>query len=102
MRHDTVDDAGYGARNNSARVVDTVAHCITAADLDRDTVLVAQLHEFKTEGNDVAVNIGSGNVLEVAAGADTHLQTLLDDREIMLHRFAACHMHLIENMIVRA
>ena len=102
MDHKTVNDARDGTRDHGSGVVDAIAHRIAGADLDRNTILVSQLHEFQTEWNDIAVNIRARDILKMAARADSHLQAFLYDAEIVLHSLTAAHVHFIINVVVGA
>ena len=74
----------------------------TGADLDRNAVLRLQLHELECERDDEAVDVGAGDVLQVAARADALLKTFADDVQVVIHRFAAGHFQLQEDVVVRA
>ena len=97
-----VDDAGNASGDNGPGIVHAVAHGIAGADLDRDLIFLHQLHQLHAEGNHIAVDIGPGDVLQMASGADPLLQAVADNAQVMLHRLPSCHLQLHENMIIGA
>ena len=75
----TVDDTRHTSRNHGTREVDTISHGVTGTNLDRNLIFIHQLHQLHTEWDDKTVNIGSCDILQVTAWADTSLQALTDD-----------------------
>ena len=98
----TVDDAGDGARQGSAIVMHAVAHRVAGANLNRQPGVLGQVHQFFGEGKDEAVEISTGDVLEVAARADAAVKCCLDDAQILVYRLFARQVHLLEDVVVRA
>ena len=101
MSHDPVDDAGDRPGDHRARIIHTVSHGVTDSDLDRDLVLVHQLHQLQTEWNDKAIDIGACDIFKVASRTYPYIQAFADDREVMLERLLSCHFQLVKDMIVR-
>ncbi len=91
VRVNRVYNAGNRAGNNRAAVIDAIAHGVAAADFDRNSVLLLQLHQLKAERNDISVDIGSCDVLKMTPRADPLFEAVPDNREIMLHGFSSGH-----------
>ena len=102
MGGQSVNNTWHAPRNHGTREIHAVSHSIARADLDRDLVLIHQLHQLHTERNDKPVNIRPRNVLQVAARADSCLEALADHAQIQIHDLPSGHLHLIKNMIIRA
>ena len=79
MNHNTIDNTRYGTWDHGTRIVDAVAHGIAAANLNRNAVLLAKLHQLQAEWDDITVDICSCNVLQVAAHGNADFQALLDN-----------------------
>ena len=78
MRHtcmgmDRIDDTLYTTGNNGTGIVDTISHGIAGTYLDRNLILFHQFHQFQTERHYIAVDICSGDILQVTSGADALL-----------------------------
>ena len=97
-----VDDARHAARQRHPGKGNPVAHRVAGADLDRDTRFVGELVQFVHKGQHEAVEIGAGDVLEVAARANAGLKRLADHGEVMIDRFPPGHAQFVEDVIIGA
>ena len=97
-----VDDTGHGPGHGGLGVGNTVAHGVAGADLDGDTGLLAQGLELIDEGDHEAVEIGPGDVLQMAAGDDTGIEGVLDDAQVVVQALLTGHVHLLEDVVVGA
>ena len=102
VHHDTINNTRYGTRNHGTRIVYTISHGIAAAYLDRDAVLLAKLHQLQAERDDITVNIGSCDILQVASHRNAYLQAFLYNAQVMLHGLLTGHFHFIKNVVIRA
>ena len=97
-----IDDALNTSWNYRAGIVHTIAHCVAGSDLDRDSILLHQLGQLKTEGHHIAIDVRPCNVFQMASGADSLLKALSDHAQIMLHGLPSRHLQLQKDMIIRA
>ena len=79
MNHNTINNARYRTGDHGTRIVYAISHGITAANLNRNAVLLAKLHQLQAEWDDITVDICSCNVLQVAAHGNADFQALLDN-----------------------
>ena len=100
VRVQRIDDSLYASRDNGTRIVDAVAHRIAGADFDRNLIFLHQLHQLQAKRNNISVNIGPRDILQMASGADSLFQALLDDAQVMLHCLFAGHFQFHENVII--
>ena len=98
----TVDNAGHAARERNAGEGYAVAHGVTHTDLDRDARLLREFGQGVNKGDNKAVEVGTGDVLQVATRAQTRIQGILDHAEIVFERLTAGHVQFFENVVVRA
>ena len=98
----SVNDARDTSRYHGTWEIHAISHRVTDTHLDRDLILIHQFHEFQTERDHKTIDIRTRDVLQMAAWADPGLQTFTDDTQVQVHNFASRHLHLIENMIIRA
>ncbi len=73
-----IDNPLHTSGNHGPRKVDPISHGIAGPDLNGDPVFLHQLHQLQTKRNNIPVNIGSGNILQVTAGTDPLVQTFLN------------------------
>ena len=97
----SVYDTRNASRYNCSREVYSISHCITGTHLNRNLVLLLQLHKLNTERNNKTIYIRTCDILQMAPRAYSCLKTLPDDWQIHIHYLASGHLHLIENMIIR-
>ena len=97
-----VNNTGNAAGHSCFRVGNAVAHGITGPDLYGDPGFPAQLLQLIDKGNHEAVEVGTGNVFQMAAGNDTGGKGILDGTQVIVHALGSCHLHLLEDMIIRA
>ena len=102
MRMNGIDNSGNRARDNRTVVIHAIAHGITGTNLDRNSILPLQLHQLQAKWHNIAIDIRSCNILQMAAGTDPLLQTITNHGKIMLHGLLAGHLQFQENMIIRA
>ena len=95
--HDALHRAGQGR----AGIGHAVAHGVAQADLDRHAALLAQLHELLGEGQAEAVDVGTGDVLEMAARDDAPFQGLPGQVQIHVHGLLAGLPQLEIDVVVR-
>ena len=98
----TVDNARHTAGKRCAVIRYAKAHGVAGTNFDGDAAFLAESHQFLSKGHYKAVEVRTGDVLKVAAGADALIQRFLDDAEVLVHRLAAGQVHLMENVIIAA
>ena len=59
----SVYDSRHTSRYNCSREVYSISHCIAGAHLNRNLVLLLQLHELNAERNNKAIYIGTCDIL---------------------------------------
>ena len=97
-----VDDTGHASGHGGLGVGHAVAHGVAGANLHRDSCLPGQLLQLIDEGHHEAVEIGAGDILQMAAGHNSGIEGILHHSQVVLHALAAVHLHLIEDVIVGA
>ena len=97
-----VDDAGHAARQGDFRVRHAVAHGVAGADAHGDARVARHLHQFIDKGHHETVEVGAGDVLQMAARHDAGLEGLPHRFQILLHRLRAGELHLFEDVVVAA
>ena len=97
-----VDNTGNTAGHGSFRIGNAVAHGVAGPDLHRNTGLPAQLLQFIDKGNHKTVEIGTGNILQMAAGNNAGIEGILHRTKVIIHALRAGHLHFLEDVIVRA
>ena len=95
-----VHHARHRSRQNGAGIGDAVAHRVAEAHLDRDLRLDRELEQLLGEREAEAVDVGAGDVLEMAARDDAFGEAVLDDAEVGIHHLRAVGFQLEEDMIV--
>ena len=100
--HETVHDAGDGAGEGCPCIGDAVAHGIAGTDLHGDAALFAELVQLFRKGKHKAVEVGTGDVLEVAAGGDPHFQHVGDDGQVFVQCALPGETHFVVDMVVGA
>ena len=98
----TVHDARNRTGKSRPGVGNAVAHRVARTDLDRNAVFLGQMLERFRKRYNKTVEVRTGNVLEMAAGRDAHVQHFLDNAEIFVHRGAAGQTHFVVDMVVGA
>ena len=97
-----VDDARHAARHGRAGDGHAVAERIARAQLDRHAGLLHQLGQLQHERHHEAVEIGAGDILQVAARPHARLDALAHDAHIVIDRLPARHLQLVEDVVIRA
>jgi len=78
MCQDSIDDTRNGTRDHGTGIVHPITHSIAAAHLDGYGILFHQFIQFQAERDHIAVDIRSGNILQMTSGADPCLQAFPD------------------------
>ena len=97
----TRDYAGHGARQSNAGVTYTVTESVAGADFYGNTRFARKFHKFDGERHHKAVEVGAGDVLEMAARHDALGQRVLYDAQILVCRLTAGKVHFFENVVIR-
>ena len=101
MGVDRINNSLNTSWNNRTRVVYTISHSIASSYLDRELILFHQLHQFQAERHYITINVGSGNILQMASDADPLFQAVPNHAQIMFHGLFSGHFQFQENMIIR-
>ena len=97
-----IDNARDASRQSNLGIRNTVTHGVAGANLDRNTSLMAHIHQLIYKRNDKTVEIGSCDILQMAARNNTSLKGIGNRFQVIIHDLAARHLHLFENMVVGA
>ncbi len=81
-------------------ISDSEAEGVTETDLDVNTALLPEFHQFNTKGHAEAVNVGTSYIFEMTAGRNASFQCSSDDAQVLLHDLGPGAVQLIENMVV--
>ena len=92
----------HAARHRHARVGHAEAQRVAGAYLDGHAALARELHQLRGKGHHEAIEVGAGDVLKVAARAHAVIQRALDYAQVLIQRLPPVHVHLLEDVIVRA
>ena len=92
---------GHAPGQGGAGIGHAVAHGVAQAELDVDAALFPQLHQLQGKGHAKAVDVGPGDVFQMAPGFDPHLQGRLDDAQVLVQGLAPVPVELQKDMIVR-
>ena len=96
----TVNDTGYAPRGRCACKRNAVTHGVAHTDFNGNIRLVRKLHKRVYKRNDEAVEIGTGQILQMATGRNARLKRLLHNAEIMFKRLFSRHVEFFENVII--
>ena len=91
---------GHAPGQGGAGIRHAVAHGVAQPDLDVDAALFPQLHQLDGEGDAKAVDVGPGDVLEVAPGDNAHVQGGLDDAQVFVHGLFPAPIQLQEDVVI--
>ena len=98
----TVDDAGDTLGKRSFRVRYAVAHGVAGADLHGNAGLLGQGLKLVDKRNHKAIEVGPGDVFQVATGNNTGIEGILHSGQVILHSLPAGHLHFLEDVVVGA
>jgi hypothetical protein len=91
---------GHTPGQGGAGIRHAVAHGVAQPHLDIDAAFGPQLHQLDGEGHAKAVDVGPGDVLEVAPGNDALLQGGLDDAQVFIHGLFPAPVQLQEDVVI--
>ena len=97
-----VHDARHRPGQRNAGEGHAVAQRIAGADLDADAALLGKVHQFRGKRHHKTIKVRARDVLKVAAGTDAVVQRRAHNAQVLVHRLAAGHVHLFEDVVVRA
>ena len=97
-----VDNTGDTAGQGHFGIGDAVAHGIAGPDADGDLRLMGQLHQLVDKGYHKPVEIGAGDVLQMAPGHDPGVKGVFHRGQIVIQCLTAGHLHFLEDVVVAA
>ena len=98
----TVDDTGDASGHSCFRIRHAVTHGITGTDLNGNTGLTGELLQFIDKRNHKTVKISAGNILQMAARLDAHIQCIGNSSQVIVKNLLPVHLHLFEDVVVAA
>ncbi len=94
-------NALHGTGQGRAAPGHAIVHCVAKANLDGHAALEGKLHQLLGKRQAKTVNIGAGNILEMAAGNNAPFQGLACQVNIHAHGLAAGFAQFEEYVIIR-